>query len=228
VIPYQSTSPAANPHLSRPHGRFAKRAAALPAANLTDQLGRSETSSKKYGRAPGIPWVTDNQHADNGFEVEARYWMMEHVAKKRLAATIGDRAMVVYRDVTSTWRNSRSIKAALLFPTPVTHKLPILAVSPERAHLFLALVNSIVFDFLARVHVPGGSLTPWVISQCAAPPPEAFDPACAELAERLSVTSRKLAEAYSFTLHYEWDSQTERSLVQAIRKAGIPAPLAVH
>jgi len=26
----------------------------------------------------------------------------------------------------------------------------------------------------------------------------------------------------------EWDSQTERSMVQAIRKAGIPAPLAVH
>ena len=58
-----------------------------------------------------------------------------------------------------------------------------------------------MFDFLARVHVPGPNLTPWVVSQCAAPPPETLDPVCAELAERLSVTSRKLAEAYDFTGH---------------------------
>ena len=74
-------------------------------------------------------------------------------------------------------------------------------------------MNSTVFDFLARVHVPGAHLTPWVLSQCAAPPPEALDPRCAELAGQLSVTSAKLAETYSFPLHV-WDPE-ERPFLEA-------------
>ena len=151
--------------------------------------------TKKYGRKPNLPKVSDAQHADPTFEVEPRYWMLEHIASKRLAQTIGDRALVAYRDVSgATWTNQRSMKAALLFPTPATDVTPILAIPRERALALLALVNSTVFDFLARVHAPGAHLKSWVLSQCAAPPPDVLDPRCSELAGRLSVTSAKLAE----------------------------------
>jgi N-6 DNA Methylase len=170
--------------------------------------------ANKYGRKPHLPWVTEVQHTNPGFEAEPRYWMLADTARDRLTQTIGDRAMVAYRDVAgSTLTNSRSMKAALLFPGPATHKLPVLAVPHQYVLRLVALLNSTVFDFLVRVHMPGASLTPWVISQCAAPPPEALDSACAELAERLSVTSRKLAEAYSFTLH-PW-APTERPHLEA-------------
>jgi hypothetical protein len=156
---------------------------------------------KKYGRAPGIPWVTDEQHADREFESEPRYWMEEDTASDRLSGTIGDRAMVAFRKIIRPWREQRSLRAALLFPSPATDAVPILALPLRHALSVVALLNSIVLDFLARVHVPGPNLNPWVISQCAAPPPETLDPVCAELAERLSVTSHKLADVYGFTLH---------------------------
>jgi hypothetical protein len=139
--------------------------------------------------------------------------MLESTARERLAETVGERAMVGYRNVTSTWRNSRSIKAALLLPMPATHAVPILAVPTAIATSLVALLNSTLFDFLARAHVPGANLTPWVISQCAAPPPNLLDPRCADLAERLSVTSRKLADAYCIALH-KWVPE-ERPYLEA-------------
>jgi len=165
----------------------------------------------KYGRAPGIPESTSAQHGDSAFEVEPRYWMLEATANDRIQATVGDRAMVAYRDVTSTWRNSRSVKACLLFPTPATHNLPILTVSKHYVLAFVALINSTIFDFLARVHVPGAHLSPWVISQCAAPPPSSIDCECAALAGVLSSTSGKLANAYDLEL-YPWDEESRPSI----------------
>lgn len=167
----------------------------------------------KYKRAPGIPWTNQDQHADPAFEVEPRYWMMASAADERLKAKVGDGAMVAYRDVTSTWRNSRSMKAALLFPTPATDKLPILVAPRRFAAGAVALFNSLIFDFLARLHVPGASLKPWIISQCAAPGPPDLDPECGRLAALLSVTSKKLANAYDLSLH-RWDG-TERPLLDA-------------
>jgi hypothetical protein len=171
------------------------------------------SGASKYGPKPNLPKVSDSQHADPTFEVEPRYWMWDEVATKRLDETIGDRALVAYRNVTRPDTDSRSIKAALLFPTPATHAIPLLAVPPELALAFLGLLNSTVFDFLARVHVPGANLTPWVISQCAAPPPELLDPCCADLAGRLSITSVKLADAYGLPLN-KWDTET-RSFLEA-------------
>jgi len=172
------------------------------------------TGTKKYGRAPGILWTSDEQHREPNFEIEPRYWMLVSTWEARRMATVGDRSMVGYRFVGGAiWRNSRSMKAALLFPTPTTHMLPILAVPREHALAFLGLVNSCVFDFLARIHSPGSHLPPWVLSQCAAPPPEVLDPICAELAGQLSVTSAKLSETYGFRLH-AWDAE-ERPHLEA-------------
>jgi hypothetical protein len=171
------------------------------------------TGQKKYGRAPSIPWVKPGQHADPYFEVEPRYWMLQPDADKRLRATVSEDAIVAYRDVGAPWRNSRSVKAALLFPTPATHKLPILVIPESKALGLVALLNSTVFDFLARVHVPGASLTSWVLSQCAAPGPYDLDPESAHIAERLSVTSAKLSAAYDMALR-AWNEE-ERPLLEA-------------
>jgi hypothetical protein len=114
--------------------------------------------------------------------------------------------LIAYRDVTSTWRNSRSVKAALLFPSPATHKLPILAVPREHALRAVAFLNSTTFDLLARSHVPGASLAAWVLSQCAAPTPDEIPARCAEIAEVLSITSVKLADAFGWSLH-TWDAE---------------------
>jgi hypothetical protein len=167
--------------------------------------------NNKYGRKPGLPSVTDEQHSQAAFEVEPRYWMFSEIAKNRLQAKIGDRAMIAYREIGASWTNRRSVKAALLFPTPATHKLPMLTVLRGLALSATALFNSLIFDFLARIHMPGGSLTPWIVSQCPAPTPAELDPKCSKLAARLTATSQKLADAYGLDLH-SWDSQVRPRL----------------
>ncbi len=171
--------------------------------------------ANKYGRKPNLPKVSDAQHADPTFEVEPRYWMFEDVASKRLAETIGDRALVAYRDVTvQPGRNSRSMKAALLFPTPASTSTPILAV-PREGALALSCARE-----LHRVRLPGPRPRPRSKHSRPGSCPNA--PLRRPKRSTLAVPSwpvsspslrSKLAETYSFPLHV-WDPE-ERPFLEA-------------
>jgi hypothetical protein len=165
----------------------------------------------KYGSNPGIPSVSEDQHSDPEFEVEPRYWMLWNVAKKRLDKTVGDRALIAFRDITRQWKDRRCVKAAVVAPGPATHTLPILATTHDRAMGLAALLNSTTVDFLAKLHLPGAHLQAWTVSQIAAPPPDELDAHCWGLAEKLSATSRKLAAAYGYELH-SWCGDVRHTL----------------
>jgi N-6 DNA Methylase len=160
----------------------------------------------KYGRKPGIPASTDQQKADPNFEVEPRYWMRREVAVKRLDATVGDRALLGFRDIGAPWTNRRSAKGALLPRYPATHACPVLSIPRPRALEFVALFNSSVFDFLCRGHMPGAHVAlTWMLSQIAAPSP-GLDPRLSESAGRLSLTSLKVARLFDSNPH-KWDPE---------------------
>lgn len=72
--------------------------------------------------------------------------------------------MIGLQDVGAPWRSARSAKGAVLFRVPATHKLPVLAIDPERAVEFLGLFNSTTFDFLVRGLMSGH---PWASSGCS-------------------------------------------------------------
>lgn len=165
----------------------------------------------KYGRKPAIPICSDMQKADPTFEVEPRYWMRSEIAVKRLDATVGDRALLGFRDIGAPWTNRRSAKGALLPRYPATHACPVLGIPRPRALEFVAVFNSTVFDFLCRGHMPGAhvSLT-WMLSQIASPGP-GLDPRLSEGARRLSLTSVKVARLFDANPHI-WDP-AERYLV---------------
>ncbi len=212
-----------------PDGRLALALFEGQMLNRWDHRARTYegySGEKKYGRKPHIPWVTDAQHSDAAFEVEPRYWMLDTTAEERLDETMGDRAIIGFRDVGAPWTNQRSIKAALLYRTPATDTLPFIGVARERVLLLLALINSTTFDFLARVHAPGTHLKSWVLSQCAAPVCDDMDPACETLAARLSSSSSKLARAYGLELH-PWDPD-ERRLMEAECDARVALSYGVH
>ncbi len=138
-------------------------------ANRWDHRARTYegyAGTNKYGRKPHIPWTTEAQHANPAFEVEPRYWMEAHVAADRIQHVAGDRWLVAYRDVGRPYSDRRIMRACLFPRLPATHKLPVISVDANEAFGLLAVLNSMTFDFLARVHMPGGSLMPWILAQC--------------------------------------------------------------
>jgi len=183
-------------------------------ANRYDHRARTYegyAGENKYGRKPNIPWATDQQKADPSFEAEPRYWMLAKHAEERLAGTVGEKVMIGFRDVGAPWTNARSAKGAILPRVPATHKLPVLAVDPQRAFEFLGVFNSTTFDFLVRGHMPGASVgLVWMLAQVAAPPP-GLDPRIAEAAERLSLTSRSVATLFGKEPH-PWDPEERYEL----------------
>ena len=116
------------------------------------------TGPNKYRPKPGIPVVTDEQHADPNFEVEPRYWMSSETAEERINQVVGSRALLAMRDVGRPWKDRRVMRAAVFPRLPATHKLPVLSIEPAHMLRAAALLNSMVFDFLVRVHLSGGSL----------------------------------------------------------------------
>lgn len=186
-------------------------------ANRWDHRARTFegfTGKDRYGRKPHIPWTTDQQHGDPDFEVEPRYWMHDEVAHGRVEEVAGANCtLLALRDIGAVWTNRRSLRVALMEPLPATHTLPVLIVPTDEALRAAALLNSMVLDFLVRVHMPGGHVTPWVISQCAAPSPDRLSVEVEEVARRLSVTSAGLAEYLGTSVH-PWD-EAERPLLDA-------------
>lgn len=162
------------------------------------------TGPNKYGRKPNVPPTTDEQKSDPAFEAEPRYWMLAEVANERISPAVGQEALVAIRDVSRPWTDRRSARATLVPRYPVTHTIPQLVVPLASVCEFLAVYNSTVFDFVARSHMPGGHLAmTWLLSQLAAPE-QGLDRRIGERAERLSVTSNRLAEEYSLPV-YAWD-----------------------
>ncbi len=168
----------------------------------------------KYGKKPHIPWVTEEQHADPAFEVEPRYWMPQGVAEDRASAVAGDGLLLGMRDIGRPWTDRRVMRVALIGRRPATHTLPVLAVRHDYALAACALFNSMTFDFLVRLHMPGGHVTPWVLSQCAAPDVQSLKtPEVTALAQELTVTSAALVDATGYAAQ-TWNAE-RRVLIDA-------------
>jgi len=200
-----------------PDGREAVPVYEGQMANRWDHRARTFegfSGKDRYGRKPHIPWVTAEQHRDPSFEVEPRYWMHAQIARERLDDVVGrGRAMLAMRDIGAVWTNKRSLRVALMEPLPATDTLPVLVTDNSKVLGAAALLNSMTLDFLARIHMPGGHLSPWVLSQCAAPGPNDIPAEAPDLAAALSITSTRLGD-FLGRPPTEWDD-AERELLDA-------------
>ena len=169
---------------------------------------------KKYGRKPGIPYTSDDDKSDPGYEIEPRYWMLSEPAEARVSQRIGDRLMIGIRDVGSPLTNARSARAALLPRWPATHALPVIGIGARPVE-FLAFYNSTTFDFLVRGKMPGGhAAITWLLSQIACPAPT-DDTTLEELASDLSATSNVIAGLLDRESQV-WDPQQRHEMDTAL------------
>lgn len=167
--------------------------------------------ANKYGKKPGIPECTDEQRASPFFEIEPRYWVPEDVVNERYKRVVDPHVGIAFRDTGAPWTNRRSARASLMPRYGATHKLPLFAVPRQRAWEFLAVWNSTTFDFLARGHLPEGSLALlWMLAQIPAPLP-GLDPRISNDARKLSLTSYSVCAQFSVEPH-PWNME-ERYLL---------------
>lgn len=198
-----------------PEGRVAVPVYEGQMVNRWDHRARTYegfAGKDRYGRKPFIPWVTEEQHADPDFEVEPRYWMYDEVATKRLNQVVPKgNAMIAFRDIGRPWTDRRIVRGCLYPGYPATDSVQMLVLNQDRALAFLSLFNSMTFDFLTRVHMPGGNLNVWIPSQCATPSHDQIPEAAIRVAAEMSVTSTSVARIVGEHLN-QWDPNRREDL----------------
>jgi hypothetical protein len=123
--------------------------------------------------------ATAAELADPTWTITPRYLVPAAEVEARLAGRWERRWLLGWRDITNA-TNERTAIFSLLPRVGVGHKAPLIFF--ERASVcqiacFLAMVNSFVFDFIARQKVGGTNLTFFILKQLPVLPPEAFSAA---------------------------------------------------
>lgn len=107
--------------------------------------------------------VTDAEKADPNFQVTPRYWVEKKEVEDRLASKGWKHNWLMgWRDITNA-TNERTVIASLIPRVGVGHTLPLYFIDSKLdgvIHLFfVGLLNSLVFDYVARQKVGGTHLT---------------------------------------------------------------------
>lgn len=120
--------------------------------------------------------VNEAEMLDPNFHVMPRYWLQQSLVKERLKPKIeGDNLiqdwLLTFRDIARSTDERTAIFSRIPF-TATNNKLPLIFFSDavnQNVDLFYALVNSFVFDYLARQFVGGTNLSYFILKQLALP-----------------------------------------------------------
>lgn len=114
----------------------------------------------RFGRKPETHSPTIEQKANPNYFIEPRYWILEDVANERLRFVVGDAGYYCgARRVTNVISNARTVMACIMPLYPANDMIVSLTLDGSnsdravRYALFTALLNSIEFDFVARLKV---------------------------------------------------------------------------
>ncbi|WP_322489060.1 hypothetical protein [Chloroflexus sp.] len=131
------------------------------------------------GAKPETRALTAAELANPALTVTPRHWVPAAEVEQRLAGRWSRQWLVGFRDITNA-TNERTAIVSLLPRVGVGHKAPLIiletAMPAVQASVLLALVNSLVFDFVARQKIGGTDLTLFILKQLPVLPPSAFTP----------------------------------------------------
>jgi hypothetical protein len=166
--------------------------------------------------------VTDVEKTDTGFEPAPRYWVPEREVTNRLAEQGWTyQWLMCWRDIARS-TDERTVIFSIIPRSAVGHTAPLifLGLDPHHVALLFANVNSIIFDYIARLKVGGTHLTYGYLKQFAALPPSAYTQADLKFIVsrilELTYTSRSIAP-FARDLGYEglpfaWDEERRAQL----------------
>ncbi|QSV68348.1 MAG: N-6 DNA methylase [Aphanizomenon flos-aquae DEX188] len=120
--------------------------------------------------------LTDDEKSDLSFTVKPRYWVDKKEVENKLSGKWDKNWLLGFRDITNS-TNERTAIFSLLPKVAVNHKAPLVLLKqnkPQFYCLFVANVNSLVFDFVTRQKVGGTSLSFFILKQLPVIPPERY------------------------------------------------------
>jgi hypothetical protein len=139
------------------------------------RAGSFETSGDSRGYRV-LPETTVMEHADPAYEVLPFYYVPQSAVLERLGNRWSKRWLVSFKDVTSA-TNERTAICAILPFAGAGHSAPLVFIDakPQLTCAFVACMNSLVFDYCARLKVGGLHLTFSYLRQLPFPPAEYFE-----------------------------------------------------
>jgi hypothetical protein len=172
-----------------------------------------------------LPSTSQEDYSNAEYEPQPFYWVDRDEVDGRLRGRWGRGWYLVFKDVTSA-TNERTAVATVIPAVGCNHKLPIIffdnRLDPSMVACFLACMNSLVFDYVARQKVGGLSLGFFIMKQLPMPKPNSISNDLAKMivtrVHRLTYTSKSL-DSWSRDLGSEeglrpW-SQVERTSKRA-------------
>ncbi|KAA2317006.1 N-6 DNA methylase [Puniceibacterium sp. HSS470] len=119
---------------------------------------------------------TIEEKQDSNFEPRPQYWVPRNEVEARLSKRSWDRGWLLgWRDITSA-HVYRTVIASLIPRYAANHKLPVALVQaePSLCAAFLANLNSMTLDFIARQKLGGNNLAFFVLFQFPVLPPNFY------------------------------------------------------
>ena len=120
--------------------------------------------------------LTDDEKSDLSFTVQPRYWVDKKEVENKLSEKWDKNWLLGFRDICRS-TDERTAIFSLLPKVAVNHKAPLVLLKqnkPQFYCLFVANVNSLVFDFVTRQKVGGTSLSFFILKQLPVIPPERY------------------------------------------------------
>jgi hypothetical protein len=144
-----------------------------------DHRAASVVVNPENQHRPAQPFpATPGQHADPKWLPDPQFW----IAASELE-TDGGKALLSFKDVTAP-TNIRSMIAALIPVSGVGNTLPIVLADGEKPlnaaqqAFFVAVFNSLAFDYVARQKIQGQHLNWYIVEQLPVILPEQFEKTC--------------------------------------------------
>tara|TARA_R110001599_G_scaffold263053_2_gene463648 strand:- start:3764 stop:7651 length:3888 start_codon:yes stop_codon:yes gene_type:complete len=141
------------------------------------RFGTYDGQTQAQANQGKLPEVSDQQHSDSDFTITPRHWMEREIAEKFLSRQSKRDWLISYRDITSSVVY-RTVIACFTprMPTvdPCRNIFLDESISCKQACAFVACLNSLVFDYIARQKVSGNHLAIYVFKQLPVIPPQSF------------------------------------------------------
>jgi hypothetical protein len=137
------------------------------------RFGTYEGQTKAQARQGVLPHVTDEMHQSTEFRVTPRYTVsMQALTEKYIQLSWPRQWVIGWRDVTNSTSERTCVAAALphlVFDDGIS--LFLLDGPAKLSAYVLALLNTLIFDYLVRQKYAGSHLKAYMVAQVPAPPP---------------------------------------------------------
>ncbi|PNK05471.1 restriction endonuclease [Cylindrospermopsis raciborskii S07] len=120
--------------------------------------------------------LTDDEKSDLSFTIKPRYWVDKKEVENKLSGRWDKNWLLGFRDICRS-TDERTAIFSLLPKVAVNNKAPLVFLKqnkPQFYCLFLANVNSLVFDFVTRQKLGGTSFSFFIVKQLPVIPPERY------------------------------------------------------